>query len=296
MPQIVSDTKLSREDLLWAGLTLTVFTEEELARQRTSTGDKVHFHRGVWWEQLRSSFCLPTQIYTQVNHRESWPRAVDAILGFMHLASPDSPSNSDYRSIARDGIGRYSIQSLSMKTRYHCRQALARVDVRPVERMDEFISDGHEVYKSWHQRVQWGRDKSDRGRFEAWILSVFRRSENTVLGAYLNNKLIGFMLPHATGSTAFMAFVASHSDYLKYRPNDALNHAFLTIARQTPKVEIADFGPLSRKRSLNEFKLHYGAVKQSPSYVWINPLIRPIVARWLARRYPWLGLRASNKH
>jgi hypothetical protein len=235
-------------------------------------------------------------MYRRVDHNDSWPLSRDAIGGFTHLSPPNSPSNGNYSSIVRDGIEAYSIQNLSKKTRVHVRGALARLQIRPFEQLEEFLSDGHEVYTSWHQRVQWGIDKSDRGRFEAWMIRVFGQAKRLVLGAYLGNKLVAFMLPHAIERTAFMAFAASHTDYLKLHPNDALNHAFLSIARQTPGVRMADFGPLCRKASLNEFKLHYANTKQFPSYTWINPLLRPIVGKWIRRRYPWLGLRSGTKH
>jgi hypothetical protein len=98
------------------------------------------------------------------------------------------------------------------------------------------------------------------------------------------------MLPSATHHVASPAFVASHTDFLRLGPNYALFHAFLCIARQTPGVQIAEFGPLCAKSSLNNFKLKFGKLIKFPSYTHINPLIRPFVANWLRVRYPWLGL------
>lgn len=282
------DIQTNEEDYLWTGLTLPILSEEELAWQQRENGDKVRFHRGVWWRQVRPTFCLPCQIYRTVNHDASWPLPLDSLAGFMHLAARDSPSNSIYRSIARDSVGKYSLLQLSLKPRHNVRKALRRLKVRPVERLEMFLKDGLAVYRNWHERVHWGRDKSDPSRFESWIGRVFRHAKKLVLGAYCGDKLVAFMLPYATGNASTTAFIASHGDFLRSYPNDALYHAFLCLSRQTPGIQMADLGSLCSKPTLNEFKLHYGAIKETPSYVWINPLVRHVAWPWLRQRYPWL--------
>jgi hypothetical protein len=282
--------QLKSDDLLWAGVTLPVLCEDELARQQIASGDPVRLHRGVWWRQLKHSFSMPSYTYKQIDHEMAWPAHRDRVGGFMHLASPSSPSNGSYRAIVNDDVKRYSVQALSAKTRCHVRSGLAHLTVRPVEQQEDFTSQAHRVYVSWHNRTQWGRDKSEGARFDQWMSSVFQQTKRLILGAYLQDNLVAFMLPYAAGDTAFLAFAASHSEFLELHPNDALNHAFLTIARQTPGIETADFGPLCNKVSLNEFKLHYGRVKEFRSYTRLNPLLRPFVKGQLRRRYPWLGL------
>ena len=280
--------QLCREDLLWSGLSLQILSEEELARRQGAVEDKVHFHRGVWWRQARLFFWMPCHTHSRVDHRESWPHPLRALAGFMHLAAPGTPSNGIYRAIIREDLTNYTIRSLSKDRRYFVRKALGHLNVRQVKNLHELITDGYEVYVSWRQRVQWGRDKSERAVFEAWMRRDFRQPKCFVLGAYSGNKLIAFMLPKVVGNAAMLSYVASHSDFLKYFPNDALFHAFLCIARQTPGVATADFGPVSSKASLDQFKLHYSSIKEFPSYTWINPLVRPMFNKWIRPRYPWL--------
>jgi hypothetical protein len=282
--------QLKPEDLLWTGVTFPVLDEEELARQQSATGDRVRLYRGVWWRRIKYSFSMPANAYKLVDHDKSWPVPLSAVAGFTHLASPNTPSNGTYNSIVNDRVKEHLLQALSVKTRRHVRSGLARLRVRPVERQEDFAAQAHEVYVSWHRRAQWGSDKSARDRFAAWINSVLQQARKLILGAYVDDRLVAFMLPYATGSTAFLGFVASHSAFLEFHPNDALNHAFLTIARQTPGIDMADFGPMCNKPSLNEFKLHYGNLKKFRSYTKINPLVRPFLEGRLRRRYPWLGL------
>jgi hypothetical protein len=282
------NVQLCAEDLLWSGLSFEVMDEEELARQQAEVEQKVHFHRGLWWVQVKYGFYRPSLPYVEVDHRQSWPHPLHALAGFSHLAGPNSPSNATYSAMVCEDVATYSIRRLATDRRTKLRKAMTNLTVRAVERLDDLLGDGYEVYVSWRRRVNWGKDKSERAAFEAWIRKAFRRNKRTVLGAYRNDKLVGFMLPYVVADVAVQAFIASHSDFLKFRPNEAMIHAFLSVARQTPGVRIADFGPISSKPSLDDFKLTFCSVKQFPAYTWIHPMIRIPFGKWLYRRYPWL--------
>lgn len=290
MPRPTHETQLPSEDLLWEGLSFPILTGEELAKEHAADGYRVHFHNGVWWTEVKPFFSMPCDIHTHVDQINSRPRLDYALGGYMHLSAPNSYTNAIYKLITSENVMHYSISNLSRNRQRHVRHGLSNLKVRPVERLEQLLTDGHEVYLSWHQRAKWGADKTNRPRFEAWITRVFHQPKKIILGAYRGNKLIAFMLPNAVGNTACPCFVASRTDCLSYGPNDALFHAFLCIARQTKGVHSANLGTLCSKPSLNHFKLHYGDLKSLSSYVWINPMIRPIVHRWMTRRYPWLGL------
>lgn len=295
MPTALAATQqLDREDQLWAGLSFPVLSEEELAQGQFVAGDKVHFHRGVWWLQVRSLFCAPCFPYSQVDHRKSWPYLLRGLAGFTHLSLPYAPSNGMYAAIVHENVPNYSIRDLSTDRRTKLRKALTHLNVRIVEQARELVTGGFEVYSSCHQRIGWGRNKTDRATFEAWIRRAFQRQGRTILGAYHGNKLVAFMLPYAVGNIAVQSYLASHTEYLKYRPNEAIIHAFLSIARQTAGVEMADFGPVSSKASLDSFKQHFGSIRHFPSYTWINPILRVTMRKWLRRRYPWLRSDASG--
>lgn len=276
------------EDTLWMGLSFAALNEDQVAHQQCEVGDKVHCHLGVWWQKAGPFFWTPCFRYRQINHRVSWPRPTLALAGFTHLSGAGSVSNGVYPAIVREDISTYSIRGLPKKRRNLVRKALDHVRVRPVENIQDLLGDGLEVYRSWHQRVRWGRDKSNDGSFAFWISKVFRTTRRTILGAYSDDRLIGFMLPVAVGQVASMSFIASHTEYLNHCPNEALFHAFLCIARQTPGIQMADFGPVSRKPTLDHFKRGFGEIREFPSYTWINPLSRPFVLGWIHSRYPWL--------
>jgi hypothetical protein len=283
-------TKSSRrEDQIWAGLRFNVTDEEEFAREQESAGDRVHFHDGIWWRQLRYGFCQPCFCFREVDHREARPHFGRSPAGYMHVAAPTSPANGVYRAILREGMQQYSLQQLERRKRNVVRAAIDRVEVRPVTKLEDLLGDGYEVYVSWRERTGWGTNKSQRSVYEAWITSSFRRSKRLILGAYCDEKLVGFMLPAAVRNTALISYIASHSDALWAYPNDALYHAFLCVARQTPGIEMANMGTVSTKASLDRFKLCYGVVKELPCYTWINPAVNVLLGRRMNERYPWLG-------
>lgn len=298
MVQAPVQPQLCPEDLLWSGLSFPVLREEELARSLGAAEDRVHYHRGVWWRQVRPTkpfFCVPCVRLTQVDHGESWPHPLCVLGGFTHLAKPNAPTNGKYRAIVNEQVANYSINDLSRHRRQNVKRALRHVEMRIVDNLDDLLVDGYEVYVSWHNRVQWGRDKTDRRSFHGWILRAARQKGYFPLGAYVGDKLVAFMLPYAVNGVASLAFLASHSSFLSFSMNDVLMHAFLCISRQTPGVEMADFGPVCAKTALNLFKLRYGVLKEFASYTWINPLVRTVAVGWIRRRYPWLEVSTTQE-
>jgi Acetyltransferase (GNAT) domain len=277
------------DDMHWAGLSFRVIDDEELARQQAEVEDRVHYHRGVWWRHARALFWLPSARFTEVDHDTSWPHPLKALVGYMHIAKPGSTYNGYFRAIVRERMSSYSISMLAHDTRKKVRKGLTQLQVRPVEHLDQFLSDGFDVYRSWHGRVQWGRDKSSFPVFEGWMSRVFRSPHQLVLGVYLKNRMVAFTLPYAVQNVATTAFIASHSDFLSYNPNDVMFHAFMCIARQTRGVEMVEFGPVSRKPTLDSFKLKYAYVKEFRSYTWINPLVLVIAHQRIREQFPWLN-------
>lgn len=276
------------EDQLWSGLAFDVVDEDELADQFAAGGDRVHKHSGVWWRELKFGFCMPCFSYAEIDHRKVTPHPLKSPAGYIHVAETGSPSNMTYRTYVRDDLSHYCLQALGKWRRRTVRRVLASLEVRPVQNLQDLLGPGYEVYVSWHTRVCWGADKSRRSDYEAWITRVFRQPRQMVLGAYKQGVLIAFMLPKAVRHVATPSFVASHSDFLSASPNDALYHAFLSIARQTPGITLAGFGPVSTKESLDKFKLAYCSIHEAPSYLWLNPVVRLLAGDRIRRKYPWI--------
>jgi hypothetical protein len=206
----------------------------------------------------------------------------------MHLAADGTQANGIYRAIVRENPARYSISSFSKDRRYFIRRGLEHFNVRPVERVEDLLKDGYDVYASWSRRTGWATGQESQ-KFNAVISRCFQQSRCLALGAYIGNKLAAFVLPCRVGNVVMVSFLASHSDHLKCFPNDALFHSLLSIARQSTGVDVVFFSGMSIAPSQNAFKLHYGTIKQFPSYTWINPVMRPIFDKWVRPRYPSLS-------
>ena len=289
MLQSTAQLQLLPEDLQWAGISFERLSQEEFAAQLQQNNERVRFYRGGWWKEARSYFWLPCFDLAEFDHRLTRPPLGGTLGGYMHVAARGTPSNGYYPAIVCQDVQSYSISKLSKDRRYKVRNALKQLTVRIIDSLDELLMNGYEVYVSCRERIQWGADKTDRGSFETWIRNSFCYGNRLALGVYFGDKLVGLRHPYVIDNVATSSYIVSHSDYLKYFPNDALNHAFLCIARQTPGVHRAFFGPISSKKSLDKFKLEYATVEYYPSYMWINPALKPFLASRLASRYPWLG-------
>jgi hypothetical protein len=284
---------LAPEDQLWPGLTFPIMEKFEMPAQHTAGGDRVHYHRGVWWKQLNRFFCMPCSLFEEVDPREAWPDPRHALAGYLHLCPPEAENNATYPSIVNDEVKRYSVKGLASKRKAGMiRGAVGNIAVQTVS-VDELVRCGYEVYISWHKRVSWGRDRT-RESFADWVRRACSSPKQMVLGAFVGGELVAFMLPYATGAVVAPSFLASHTDYLKYRPNDVLYHAMLCIGRQTPGITMADFGPLCSKPTLNEFKLRFGRLREFPAYARINPLLRVFAGERMRLRYPWLSIKAAG--
>lgn len=266
---------------------MPVLSTEELARQQAAVEDRVHHRNGVWWREVRPFFqqpCFLCQAIDPESQRPAWWRS---LAGYTHVVQPGCESNGVFRLIMRDGIPSYSIGQLPPQRRQKIRSCLQELELRELDE-SMLLRDGLPVYASWHERVKWGRDKSDPGRFERWIRRACSQEKRLKLGAYRGEQMVAFALPFACESVISLSFIASHSDYLHLHPNDFLYHALLTIGRQTPGIDAVEFGVISSKPSLDTFKLGYGRVTEFPSFTWINPVLRPLVQRKIRRQYPWL--------
>lgn len=285
---------LDAEDLILPGVSLAAFTEEELALKMSQVEDVVHQYRGVWWRRSQVGWYQPCFPLSPIDHRESWPPPLRAFAGYTHVATPGTTPNSGYRTVIRDGIVSYRFKDLPSLRRRNLRRALNSLSVCPIEDVNDLMNDGHEVYVSCHARIRWGRDKSKRAVFQNWVSRAYRQM-GFALGAYIGTKLVGFMIPHRVGNTIIMSFIVTHSDYLIYRPNDALYHGLLCLARQSDGVTQVDFGPTSARESLNQFKLSFGTLHEFPAYTKLNPLLQMFGAEWMRVRYPWLVLKTLGE-
>jgi hypothetical protein len=289
---LVRTGELAAEDQLWPGLRFEVLTTSELPAQHSAGGDQVHYHRGVWWRQVNPFFCLPCSTFQLIDPSESWPEWHRSLAGYMHLSATGTASNATFRAIVNDDVKNYSINTLNSKRNIRdVRRAVSNVEVSPIDR-DILLHQGRRVHDSWRQRVGWGQDRSGE-RFVDWVECVCDRPKRMNLGAFVGGELVAFMLPFATGNVVRIAFTASHTDFLKFRPNDALYHALLCIARQTPGITVAHFGAVSGKPTLNDFKLRFGWIREFPAYTKLNPLLKILAGERMYQRYPWLGVRTK---
>ena len=259
---------------------------DELVAQDRSVEDSFHFHRGIWWREVRPFFYQPAFFLQPVDGHRSSPRRLKALLGYHHVVQEGQQANSCFKMLMLKDVKSYSLDSIYLKARNAIRKAQRLLEVKRITEVNDLLTGGYEAYVSFRRRTNWGRDKTNYDVFSHWITRAFRLEKRFFLGAYFEGKLIAYMTQHLVEGIAAVGLLISHSDYLRYRPNDLLLHTFLTLCRRSPGVTMAQIGPASLRPSLDRFKMKFGFEAVSyPTYVWINPFVRPLLRRFYTEKY-----------
>lgn len=267
-------------------LVLEALSLDELVAQDSSVEDSFHFHKGIWWREIKPFFYQPGFFLQPVDAKRSSPRRRKALLGYHHVVPEGRQANSCFKMLMLKDVKSYSLDSIDGKARNVIRKAQRFLEVKRITEVNDLLTGGYETYVSFRRRTNWGRDKTDYGVFSHWITRAFRLEKRFFLGAYFDGKLIAYTAHHLVERIAAVAVVISHSDYLQYCPNDLLLHTFLEICRRSPGVTMAQIGPASLKPSLDRFKMKFGFEAVSyPTYVWINPLAKPLLRWFYAAKY-----------
>ena len=272
-------------------------TVEELVTQDSFLGDSVHFKDGVWWKRIKPFFFQPAFFFQPIHPYRSSPRYSRALIGYHHRVLDSKLGNAHFGILVNESVKTYSVDSLPAEERRIIRKYSKELTVRKIEDSNDLLTSGYDAYLSFQRRTNWGRAKSDYHVYSEWIRKSFGLSKRFFLGVYLNGRLIAYSNPHAVEGIAGLQIVISHSDYLKYYPNDLLFHALLTMSRNSPEVRMAYGGPASLKPSLDKFKMKYGfRIVHYPTYVWLNPFAKPFIKLLFHQKYRQLvGNRAEGE-
>jgi hypothetical protein len=269
---------------------------EELVDQDRYLGDSIHLHDGVWWRRVKPFFYQPAFYLQSIPLGSASPDRLKAVLGYHHRVPDSLPCNSRYGVLINQHVKDYSLEVLPGEERRIIKKFYGQLSVKKVSDVDDLLTDGYQAYVSFRKRTGWGKDKSDYTVFSMWIRKSFELGKRFFLGVYHDETLIAFSNPHAVEGVAGLQVVISHSDYLKFRPNDLLFHALMTMSRNSPQVHTAHGGPESVKPSLDRFKMKYGfEVVRYPFHLWLNPLVEPLLRLFYRKKYDNLvGARANG--
>jgi hypothetical protein len=166
-------------------------------------------------------------------------------------------------------LRRFDLKLLDPKKRNKVRQGLKFTQVRRLEQIEPYLNEMRDINVD-HARRHW------------W-------------GAFLDGRLAAYMICYQVNDLGFIDTTKSHSDFHKYRPNDALYYTVLRqFALDTGCHAVLNSQP--QREGLNRFKEEFLFRQKGLPYYNSNPRLLGLARRMLrikqALRCRLLAVRA----
>ncbi len=252
---------------------------KEMVDAGSTIGSQFHRSQGLWWRKVKPFFYQPLPFLKPVIPHQAEPNLLKALGGYYHRVPAGALSNGTITVNEIKDPPNYDLEMLKIKVRNEVRKGLKTVVIRQINNLDDLTDDGCQVYMSWK-----GRTKDvlgggfDEQNFRRWITQIFQHPHVLILGAYFENKLIAFVLAYAVDGIAELSKTFSHSSFQNLKPVSALNYCYIKICQNNPEIVKICNGLRSHKPSLEEYKFKLGFQHISyPAYIYLRPLIRPMV-------------------
>ncbi|MEW6602337.1 MAG: hypothetical protein AB1499_15300 [Nitrospirota bacterium] len=244
-------------------------------------GYKVHYNKGVWWQEYAPFFYKPVLHLQKLSPTETNPKFFRSFLGFKHLVVDDRTANGTWPMMVlpEAKLKDYSISTIDPSKRGRVRKGLKLTEVTRIEDIEAVIGDIKEICISTAIRTGHGlpptyySEKFEEWR--AWITKELSQPKREWWGAFNEGRVIAYIYSVQIDDTMFMYTAKSHTEHLEKCPNDALIFTFLNYCRELPdcrQVIFGDGGPTAP--TVNTFKIRLGFEEiLMPVYARYNPLV-----------------------
>lgn len=230
---------------------------------------------GRWWYAIKPGFIWPVNFFANLP-----PDA--ASLGWRPLLGaqwPVEPQHADSRvwmNVARDIAG-YDLSRVDADKRRAVRKGLRGLSIAPGNPADpQFAAEARDVWNSHVERTGWNR-RYEAAEFTASWRELAQMPGTTVLAARdrISGVLCAWLIVRVIDDVAYMDTLASHTERLDNRPNDAIVYAAVASAAAAG-VRHAHYSLRSSVTSLEAFKRSLG----------FEPIAFPtrLALRWMVRR------------
>jgi hypothetical protein len=243
--------------------------EEEAGLALKAAGFPVHRHAGVWWIQTAPLFCKPLDPLRLIAPGSARPNFRLSPLGYSHAVAESSAANQSWSIVYQhhDSLAEFGMDTLKPKRRTWVRKALRHVEVRPIKEIHAALDAMNEISISSAERTGHGLPpdhyRAQRKQWEEYRLREFSIPGREWWGAYLEGRLIAYLYAYVVGNTLTISAFKSHSEFLRFAPNDALLFTFLEYARDCLDCEHVLYGDWNEEvPTLNEFKQRFGFSKK----------------------------------
>ncbi|MBK8916198.1 MAG: hypothetical protein IPM64_16655 [Phycisphaerales bacterium] len=245
---------------------------------------------GRWWYAIKPGFIWPVNFFASLP-----PDAASLgwrpILGAQWPVEPQHANSRVWMNVARD-IGGYGLSRVDSDKRRAVRKGLRGLSILPCDPADaQVAAEAREVWNSHVQRTGWNRPY-EPAEFTASWSELARMPGTTVLAARdrATGTLCAWLIVRAIDDVAYMDTLASHTERLEHRPNDAIVFAAVASAAAAG-VRHAHYSLRSSIASLEAFKRSLGF---EPTAFPTRLRLRWAVRRVLAWKKPHLLRRLEG--
>jgi len=265
--------------------------ETQAATALKAAGEPVHFHDGVWWQQVSPGFCKPVDLLRQIVPGAARPTPAKRWLGYSHVVSDASQANHgwDVMCLEGEGVSRFDLSRVSPKRKQQkIKQAIKTLDIKLMKEIKPLLSVMNDINVVVARRTGHGYPPSyyvsRRAEWERFMLREFSLPGREWWGAFFEGRLVAYYYVHVIGRTLHINAAKSHTDFLHLGPNDALVFSLLEQHAKTGDCDRVIYGDWSPDvPSLNEFKERYGFARRIiPIFRSMTPAMR--LGLWLKNR------------
>ena len=215
---------------------------------------------GNWWYQVKPGLCWPVETLKTIEPSRACPAFTKAYFGYQHLVADESEANSRLVLNIISDLTDYEPEKLKSKRRNKIRNGLKNCTLELLETYNkETFDECRATWDSLSIRTGWKEPAKERTFDEQWRMLLDCPGVSIIIAREkTSGEIAGFMLTKVIGDTAYSDTIASHTDMLQTRVNDALRYSFLANAKKLPGIKKAYSAIKSSLKGLEKFKVELG--------------------------------------
>ena len=215
-----------------------VLTIDEFVDQNPHLFRRLHYHDGVWWDEVYPGLVQPALKYQELIPGARRPAFQHRILGYRHLlpAGQIGHYSTDYMVLEGDRLREFSLQHLPKGRRNIVRRGLKNCHIADIDDLEPWLEQarlvcvshaerGSDTRSTFHSRPSFFIDQAEVWR--AQMRRDFAHQGRRWLGAWYQGQLVAYLVVLRVGDIAILDKHKSHTDYLQHFTADALYYTFL---------------------------------------------------------------------
>jgi hypothetical protein len=249
---------------------------DELAAFEKAVGGKLLKYNGIWWRETKPFFFRPLNVMEMFPANMNYYPKKFIFGGVQHLVPQNSLTNSTINYFIFKDLKQYSIENFKNKKRWEIRKGFKNFIVKPINNLDEFISEGYDVYMSFYKRTKYNykKGRTRQSHFENWARTLFNFPKILLLGAYQEGKLSAVSISYLIDNTINYATFFSKTEALSLNVSDAMLHFIRDRAKNFERAKYIFWGRETGNKNIDLHKIYQGCeLIPYPAYLKLNNLI-----------------------